>query len=171
MTGQKPRITADRLAELSERVQTRRGWITDVVWSPNGRSLAVASAEGIAFFEADTLRPLAALHGHEGPVKNLAVDANGARLVSAGADTTVRLWNLRAGGACTILRGHRDSVEAVAFSPDGTCIASASTDRSVRVWDAQNGAPLSVLEGHSAEIAALTYGAGGRLASGGIGAW
>ncbi len=161
------RITAETVTRLSEQAVARRGWISDLLWSPNGRSLAVASAEGIVFFEADTLRLLAALRGHEGPVKHMAVDADGARLVSAGADTTVRLWKLREGGACTVLRGHCDSVEAVAFSPDGTRLASASTDRAVRVWDAQDGTPLAVLEGHSAEIAALTYGAGGRLASGG----
>jgi WD40 repeat protein len=82
------------------------------------------------------------LSGHAGGVASLAVQVTRTRIVSAGHDTTLRMWDLGAGEALgEPLAGHIDAVTSVAVTPDGTRIVSGSFDRTVRVWDLATGAP------------------------------
>jgi WD40 repeat protein len=54
--------------------------------------------------------------------------------VSASADQTIRLWDVRTREAVAVLRGHEDEVYSVAFSGDGKRLVSGSKDGSVRFW-------------------------------------
>ncbi len=81
-------------------------------------------------------RPSAQLQGHDGAVQSIAFARDGSILASAGADTTVRLWDLeREEEIGEPLAGHEESVTSVAFSPDGELLASAGQDDTLRLWD------------------------------------
>jgi WD40 repeat protein len=163
----RPVITRHNVHQLVEVMRTRRAWITEVAWSPNGQALAVSSAEGVSLHDAATLKKLGALQGHGGPVKGIAVNHDGTLIASASADTTLRLWNLKAGGQPVMLKGHTDSVDAVALSLNGL-VASGGADKTVRLWDAVSGQERRVMTGHSGEVATVAFCWGGRvLASGG----
>src|SRR5262249_60499031 len=58
----------------------------------------------------------------------------GRRVVGAGGDGTVRVWQANGTGEPLILRGHDGQVRAASFSPDGTRVVSAGEDGTVRVW-------------------------------------
>jgi len=68
---------------------------THFALADDGRTLAVAGdATSIRVLDVITARELAKLEGHEGGVTALAFAPGGARLVSTGADRTVRVWAL-----------------------------------------------------------------------------
>jgi WD40 repeat protein len=70
---------------------------THFALADDGRTLAVAGdATSIRVLDVITARELARLDGHEGGVTALAFAPGAARLVSAGADRTVRVWDLAA---------------------------------------------------------------------------
>jgi WD40 repeat protein len=141
-------ITADNAHQLVPFASARRGWITQVVWSPNGRALAVGGAAGVALYTSENLALRGALEGHGGHVKGVAVNPDGALLASSSADTTIRIWRLAESGGFFVLEGHQDSVEGVIFSPDGNLLASASADKTVRLWDVKTGETLAVFQAH-----------------------
>jgi WD40 repeat protein len=98
----------------------------------------------------------------------VAFSQDGALLVSASADKTVKLWNASSGHGMRTLKGHTDDVYRVAFSPDGARLASASTDNTVRIWDAASGQELRTLQGHRIMVEDLAFSPDGtRLASSG----
>ena len=74
------------------------------------------------------------LAGHAGPVKAVAVRAGGWWAASAGADGTVRLWDLRTGREAAVFRKHAGPVVAVAFTAAGRQTVSADRDLGVLPW-------------------------------------
>ncbi|WP_439423057.1 nSTAND1 domain-containing NTPase [Saccharothrix sp. HUAS TT10] len=108
------------------------------------------------------------LVGHAGGVRSVAFSRDGALLLSAGDDGTVRTWHVLTGRPGAVLRGHLGRVNAVAGGP-GAVIASAGEDGTVRRWDTVTGSQVGEpLVGHSGPVLSVAFSAGGdRVASGG----
>ncbi|MBW8855749.1 MAG: hypothetical protein JF604_15830, partial [Bradyrhizobium sp.] len=77
----------------------------------------------------------AQLAGHGGPVRALAVSADGDSLLSGSFDTSVIRWSLKTNAAGEVLRYHADAVNAVAFLQDGRMV-TAGSDARLAVWTA-----------------------------------
>src|SRR5262252_4757909 len=92
---------------------------------------------------------LAQLRGHGGPVRALAVSADGATAISGSFDTAVIRWSLARNAAEQVLRFHDGAVNAVALLRDGR-LASAGEDTRIAVWKPGEAKPVAVLEGHKA---------------------
>jgi cytochrome c len=103
------------------------------------------------------------LRGHGGPVRALAVEADGGQLVSGSFDSTVIVWDLERSAARRVLRFHQGAVNAVVMLADG-CFASAGEDRRIALWCGEADQPVRVLEGHEAAVKSLAA-RGGVLVS------
>ena len=64
---------------------------------------------------AGTLPAHAQLRGHGGPVRALALSADGATALSGSFDGSAILWSLPRDAAAQVLRFHDDAVNAVAL--------------------------------------------------------
>lgn len=102
------------------------------------------------------------LRGHGGPVRAVAISANGATAVTGSFDQSAIRWNLGKGSADAVLRGHDGAVNAAAALPDGG-FATASEDGAILLWDADSHAPRQKLDGHTAPVAGLAASPGGKL--------
>ena len=87
-----------------------------VAYAPDGALLAVATGREIRLLKAQNLEQIGQLSGHAQAVTSLAFGPDGHRLVSGGADGTVRLWDTGQGQPLAVLSGHSGPVRAVAFS-------------------------------------------------------
>jgi hypothetical protein len=92
----------------------------------------------------------------------VAFSADGRRLVSAGADSFIKVWDVASKDCRLNLRGHADEVFAAVFHPEGSRIASGGRDRLVRLWDAATGEELVRLPGHSSYVYSLAFSPDGR---------
>jgi WD40 repeat protein len=96
------------------------------------------------------------LDGHRLAVTSVAFAPNGRRLVSAGRDSDVILWDVRTGAALRRLRGHFGEVSDARFSPDGRWIVSAGP-RSVGLWRASDGRLVRLLVGPEGPFRAVSF--------------
>lgn len=80
--------------------------------------------------------------GHSGWVHSVAVVNAGKQILSAGHDSTLRLWNVETGKAECVYLGHSGIVNEVRVLPDGKRFVSCGADRTVRLWELASGREL-----------------------------
>jgi len=119
--------------------------------------LVLTSLIGCAMLIELALRPAPAeaqLQGHGGPIRALAISADGATVLSGSFDTTAIRWSVRRNAAEQVLRLHDSAVNAVAILEDGRAI-TAGEDARIAVWTPGKQEPDAILEGHKGPIVAL----------------
>jgi cytochrome c len=103
----------------------------------------------------------AQLRGHGGPVRALAVSADGTTAVSGSFDSSAIRWSLSRNAALQVLRFHESAVNAVALAPDGR-IVTGGEDGRIAVWQPGLPTPTKVFEGHTAPIVGLAVSPDGK---------
>jgi cytochrome c len=112
-----------------------------------------------------TDRTVAQLRGHGGPVRALAVLADGRSAISGSFDQSAILWDIETGAARAVLRFHEGAVNAIAALPGGG-FATAGEDGRIAVYAPDGGAPVGVLAAHRGPIVSLALSPdGAHLAS------
>ncbi|TCR61431.1 c-type cytochrome [Bosea sp. BK604] len=105
------------------------------------------------------------LRGHGGPVRAVAVSADGKLALTGSFDQSAILWNLASGSAVKVLRFHQGAVNA-AVAINGIGFATGGEDGRIALWRGDAAEPARIFEGHKGPVAALAVSRdGGQIAS------
>src|SRR2546421_2476833 len=139
--------------------------INRIAWSPDGRTLAVATRDKIIhLWDTNTGNIRHTLEGNFN--FSLAWSPDGTMLAT-GDIRFLFLWNTKTGELLAELKTPTKSNKSIAWSPDGKVLASGSDDGSIRLWDVGSKTVLSTLTQHASDVNSIAWSPDGRtLASG-----
>jgi WD40 repeat protein len=105
--------------------------------------------------------------GHDGSINDLAyAGGDGRTIVTAGEDTTVRVWDTSRSETIGILFKHSQAVRSLAFSggvsDDRRLLASGGDDRVVRIWDLATCEEVLTFSRHGAPVTSVIFRPGTR---------
>ena len=151
-------------SDLTNSVFSRTfGTVLSVIFSPDGKLLAVGDAKGdIHLWEVANYQLILTCQGHSNKVWSVAFSPDSKTLVSGSEDKTVKIWDVRTGQCLQTLREHSDRIWSVTFSPQGDQFATASDDLSVRLWDAKSNKCLNLLK-HTSGIRSIAFSPDGNI--------
>jgi WD40 repeat protein len=117
--------------------------ITDAALSPDGRTIAVASPNGVDMLDAGTLQPRSTGPKLDAGASSARFSPDGRVLAVGMSSGETQLWSTRTWKPVSrALGGHTDEVVDVAVSPDGRTLASGGWDGTVRLFDIASQQPL-----------------------------
>jgi WD40 repeat protein len=147
------------------RLKGHRGQVRGVAFSPDGKTIASASADKtVKLWNVATHKEIIPpLQGHRDQVWGVAFSPDGKTIASASDDKTVKLWDAATHLEITSpLQGHRYWVNSVAFSPDGKMLASGGADKTVKLWDVATRKEIIPLEGHRDQVNSVAFSPDGK---------
>src|SRR5262249_33116796 len=108
-----------------------------VLFSPDGRTLAVQSINRLRFWDLATGKERNPRPGHNGEADTIAWSPDGRRIATASGVAGVLLWDAATGRQLPFPNpaSERWEVRSLAFSADGQTLISAHYDGSLKFWD------------------------------------
>lgn len=146
------------------RLDGHSGGVHCLSFSPDGQTIATASADNTVKLWKRDGTFLDTLNGHTAAVRSVSFSPDAQMIATASADQTVRLWK-RDGTSFKPLRtltGHKAVVTSVSFSPDGQTLASASWDDTVILWE-RDGSLIHRLSGRNQPVVDVSFSPDGQM--------
>ncbi len=144
----------------SQRLQGHTLGVNSVNFSPDGKTIASASADSNIVLWYLNGEKYKVLRSHKDAVNNVSFSHDGRTVASASQDKTVKLWNPNTKQVKTLV-GHKEVVNSVSFTPDDKIIASASSDKTIQLWH-RDGKPLKTLLGHKNAVLSVAWSPNGQ---------
>ncbi len=139
-----------------ERVFRRPGFARRVAWSPDGKTLAAAHADGkVRLHARDGSGEAAAFGANDQPLDALGWRGGGMLLASGGRDGVVRLWDPATRGLVREIQPKAGWINDLAFSPDRRLLAVAH--RRLTLWDVESGLKVADFEGPGGRATAVAF--------------
>jgi WD40 repeat protein len=134
--------------------------ITSCAYSPDDRMIALGFLRKIQILNVEAHVVERTLEGHTGWVLSCCYSRDGRRILSGGADGTLRIWEASSGMLLASARGG-GSIDDCEFSTDGRRILSCS-DAAIRIWEGDLGGQQAASDAHEGRVSACVFAPDGH---------
>ncbi len=137
------------------------GQITALKFATNGIMAIGDSLLGrggwIRLVDLEALKTVASWRAHADELFDIDFSRDGQRLVTAGGDRLVRVWDAVTRKEIASLEGHTAQVLAAAFNTNATQVVSGGVDKQLKVWDIATREKIVSLGNHTSAITSVSW--------------
>ena len=164
-------LDLNNTSQIKEIHKLGKGVIGQIVYSPDGSRIAVASSTGIRLHNAETLEIIAEFATDQW-IASLAYSPDGKSVAAWLPDGSVSLWDtstseliktFAAPSENGSIRVTADEMHNVTFSPDGQLLIAGHGDGSIHIWDIASGELRTTIKASETSIQGLAISADGKL--------
>ena len=146
--------------------------LTPIAISPNGELLASGNIENfdrniVKVWDIRRKNIIFEFKGHQlfssGRIHALAFSLDNEKLISAGNDETIFIWDVVSGGEFGKIHGHSSSIKALATSPNGNFIASGDGQGIIKIWNLRTKQEIHSINDHSLPVNSLSWSPDGKI--------
>jgi WD40 repeat protein len=155
-------VTGQRSHPLASAYAQMRGasFVLTAAFSPDGRRVALVDF-GPAVCETSSGKCLFELDGHTNQVRDISYSPDGNWLVTAGEDSTARIWRAATGKSAALLP-HDAGVIIATFSPDGKWVATGDDRKVIRIWETASWTKVAQIDIKPRELLSFTFSPNGK---------
>ena len=149
----------------AQKVLTRglKRWVSNLVFSPDGKTIANGSGDTIRFWDTITGEEKDAFTGLPAHIGDLSFSPDGKTIVNVTGDGGVYILDRITGEPQkTFAVPITDNVFSTAFSPDGKIVALGSSDGNIYLSDLNAGEFKRKLTGHSEDVQRVVFSPDGK---------
>ena len=135
-------------------------FFSNLLHDPTLTKIVNASDQSADSINDQTARELPELNlkrGHTGAINASIFSPNNKMVASAGADGTVKIWDINTGQLLRTIMSSHYWVYCLAFSPDGKFLATGSGDNNARLLDVSNGREQRTMRKHVHAVRAISF--------------
>lgn len=153
-----PKLLSQQSDETAQPIQA-------IVFNSTAEVLAMGNADGTVKISNRALNIVHTFHKHSKAVSGVAIDADGALLLTGSEDDTIRIWNLYALNEHTLpaIQADLGGVTAIASSPTKKLIAGSGVYGTVKLWNWHTGQLVTSFTNHAAAVTAMAFSPDGQM--------
>ena len=145
------------------RIETDRGAVESAVFSPDGKTLALAAGVGtVQFWDPAAGALLRTIQGRRSYNLSLTFAPDGKTLYAAGGDGKIQAWEVESGRRLSLAEGPPGRLSSVAFPRGGKLLACSQDGVRAVVWEAAAGKTVAPPAGHAASVGAVVFAPDGK---------
>ncbi len=146
-------------------VEAHKDWVSDVTWSPDGKSIASASFDQQAkVFAVEDGRERVVFAEHKRPIWSLAFSSDGGRVYTGDESGRIVCWSVNEAKKVSEFRGSGSGYELLV---DGDTMFLASANRRVMVFDLKTSKPSRQWTGTKGRVISVAFDAASRQVAAG----
>jgi WD40 repeat protein len=142
-------ITINNVQELTEVSRFGQGTLEEIVISPDGELLAIASSRGTWIYDAQSMEPINLIGEGAGNVSAVDWSPDGQKIVIGDSLGDVKVWSVDTVELLLLMKGHQEPVTSVAWSQEGSRLASGDEGGTIFIWDTVTGDVLLERRAHT----------------------
>jgi len=136
--------------------------VYDVAMSPDGQSVVIAGAVGVAFWNWRDPGAVPEIVAEPGPSRSLAFSPDGHSLIVGGFDGRIRVMDLRSRHVSSTFGERGDVVRGLWINPDATLLISLAYNGDLKFWDWDSKRQVAGIDGATDTVLAVALSPDGK---------
>lgn len=157
------RLWDAKTGELLNQISAEIEGVNSVAVAPDNKTLAIATADGLDFYELMASEPLESWSRVFRAAEVVNYSPDGSKLVSITKDNKILIWKVATKEVLQNVKAHERWINTAVFSPKGDLIVTSSMDNTAKLWKVKTGELVHTFIGHTKEVTSAAFNQDGSL--------